>query len=133
MNKCLHYRRQVKELFLSLTQEKWLFTNANEKSARECLKILDLEVNFHSTSFLFRIPFVRTSARPSSKRRGTFRLAVQYKSRFTQHQPLQLICCTLSLSSHPLPAPYIRTYSEGLLVRCSTGDLQGHNWCRCAG
>ena len=48
MNKCLHYCGQVKELFLSLPQEKWLFTNANEKSARECLKILDLEVEFRS-------------------------------------------------------------------------------------
>jgi len=34
---------QVKLFFNSLPQKKWLFTNANEKSALHCLKLLDLE------------------------------------------------------------------------------------------
>jgi len=41
---------QVKLFFNSLPQKKWLFTNANEKSALHCLKLLDLEVTDHSMS-----------------------------------------------------------------------------------
>lgn len=35
---------QVRAFFLSLPQKKWLFTNANEKSARHCLQLLNLQV-----------------------------------------------------------------------------------------
>lgn len=33
----------VRQCLLSLPQHKWLFTNANEKSATQCLKLLNLE------------------------------------------------------------------------------------------
>ena len=41
---------QVRALFESLPQKKWLFTNANEKSARHCLQLLDLQVVPESAS-----------------------------------------------------------------------------------
>lgn len=50
--RCCHYiysssltlSLQVRAFFESLPQDKWVFTNANEKSARHCLELLGLQV-----------------------------------------------------------------------------------------